>query len=94
MAKILIIDDDPLLAETVADKLDSLHHQSQTAGSLAQGLQAAMDGDFDIVLLDVYLPDGNGLEIIDQLRAVSSEPQVISSFPSCFGPKYSLRRNI
>ncbi|MDD2463669.1 MAG: sigma-54 dependent transcriptional regulator [Desulfobulbus sp.] len=77
MAKILIIDDDLLLAETVADKLESLHHQSQTTGSLAEGLRAALDGIFDIILLDVYLPDGNGLEIIDQLRAVPSEPQVI-----------------
>lgn len=77
MALILIIDDDPLFAETVADKLESLHHQSQTTGSLAEGLQAAVDGTFDIILLDVYLPDGNGLESIDQLRAVPSEPQVI-----------------
>jgi two-component system NtrC family response regulator len=77
MAEILIIDDDPLFAETVADKLDSLHHVSQAAGSMAQGLQAAIDGDFDIVLLDVHLPDGNGLTVIDQLRAVRSAPQVI-----------------
>ncbi|MGD9950510.1 MAG: sigma-54-dependent transcriptional regulator [Desulfobulbus sp.] len=77
MAKILIIDDDPLLAETVADKLERLHHQSQTANSLAKGLREAVDGNFDIVLLDVYLPDGNGLDIIDQLRGVSSKPQVI-----------------
>jgi len=77
MAKILIIDDDPLLAETVADKLERLQHQSQTTGSLSKGLRSAVDGDFDIILLDVYLPDGNGLEIIDQLRSVASEPQVI-----------------
>ncbi len=77
MAKILIIDDDPLLAETVADKLECLRHQSQTAGSLADGLRSAVEGDFDIILLDVYLPDGNGLDLIDQLCAVSSKPQVI-----------------
>lgn len=77
MAEILIIDDDPLFAETVADKLEGLEHSSRTAPSLAAGLQAAADGNFDVVLLDVYLPDGNGLTIIDQLRSVPSEPQVI-----------------
>ncbi len=77
MAKILIIDDDALLSETVADKLESLHHQSQAVHSLAKGLRTAVNGDFDIILLDVYLPDGNGLKSIDQLRAVPSEPQVI-----------------
>nr|WP_321464797.1 sigma-54 dependent transcriptional regulator [uncultured Desulfobulbus sp.] len=77
MAKILIIDDDALLVETVADKLESLHHQSQAVHSLAQGVRTAVNGDFDIILLDVYLPDGNGLKSIDQLRAVPSEPQVI-----------------
>jgi len=77
MAKILIIDDDPLLAETVADKLESLDHESETAMSLAAGLQSAQEGDFDIILLDVYLPDGNGLKSIEQLRIVPSTPQVI-----------------
>lgn len=77
MAEILIIDDDPLFAETVADKLDSLRHTSQSAETLAAGLAAAAEGAFDVILLDVYLPDGNGLQAIDQLRAVPSEPQVI-----------------
>ena len=77
MADILIIDDNELFAETVADKLDSLHHASRCAHTLAAGLEAAAAGNFDVVLLDVYLPDGNGLEMIDQLRSVPSAPQVI-----------------
>nr|WP_320010037.1 sigma-54 dependent transcriptional regulator [uncultured Desulfobulbus sp.] len=77
MAKILIIDDDILLAETVADKLKSLDHESEATLSLAAGLQRAREGDFDIILLDVYLPDGNGLKMIEQLRVVPSDPQVI-----------------
>ena len=77
MAEILSIDDDPLFAETVADKLEGLEHASRTAASLTAGLQAATEGNFDVILLDVYLPDGNGLTIIDQLRTVASEPQVI-----------------
>ncbi|ADW17007.1 two component, sigma54 specific, transcriptional regulator, Fis family [Desulfobulbus propionicus DSM 2032] len=77
MAEILIIDDDPLFAETVADKLDSLRHTSRCAHTLTAGLAAAVEGRFDVVLLDVCLPDGNGLLAIDRLRSVASDPQVI-----------------
>jgi two-component system NtrC family response regulator len=77
MAAILIIDDDPLFAETVADKLDSLDHSALCVETLAAGLATAEQGSFDVVLLDVHLPDGNGLQAIDLLRAVPSEPQVI-----------------
>lgn len=77
MAAVLIIDDDRLFAETVADRLDSLRYASRCVHTLADGLEAAGRGDYDIVLLDVYLPDGNGLQAIDQLRSVASSPEVI-----------------
>jgi len=77
MAEILIIDDDQLFAETVADKLDSLHHCAHCVHTLADGLEAAAAGAFDVILLDVWLPDGNGLHMIDPLRSVPSAPQVI-----------------
>lgn len=77
MAAILIIDDDQLFAETAADKLDSLGHVSTIVPTLAAGLEATANGEFDIVLLDVCLPDGNGLASIDRLRTSPSEPQVI-----------------
>ena len=77
MAEILIIDDDHLFAETVADKLESLQHTSRCAHTLASGLESATNGAFEIILLDVHLPDGNGLQVIDRLRSVRSEPQVI-----------------
>jgi two-component system, NtrC family, response regulator len=77
MAAVLIIDDDRLFAETVADKLDSLRYASHAVHTLTAGLEAATEGNYDVILLDVYLPDGNGLQAIDQLRSVPSEPQVI-----------------
>lgn len=77
MADILIIDDDTLFAETVADKLDSLRYTSRRVHTLAAGLEAAAEGTFAVILLDVYLPDGNGLQAIDQLLSVPSAPQVI-----------------
>jgi len=77
MAHILIIDDEVLFAETVADKLTSLGHQAQCSPSLTEGILQADKGAFDVILLDVRLPDGNGLEAIHRLKAVESEPQII-----------------
>ncbi|WP_028580637.1 sigma-54-dependent transcriptional regulator [Desulfogranum japonicum] len=77
MAHILLIDDDILFAETVLDKLASMQHDAQHSPSLTQGIREAKQSGFDVILLDVYLPDGNGLEAIEQLSGLSSRPQVI-----------------
>lgn len=76
-AHILIIDDEMLFAETVADKLSTLGHRADCAYTLADGIAQAESGDFEVILLDVFLPDGNGLTAIDRLRSVASQPQVI-----------------
>lgn len=77
MADILIIDDDRLFAETVADKLEDLDHTPTCAHSLQAGVDEAAKYPYDIVFLDVYLPDGNGLDAIDTFREVPSEPEII-----------------
>ncbi len=77
MAHILIIDDEILFAETVADKLTALNHRVQCSPSLTDGIAKSEAGDFDIIMLDVRLPDGNGLAAIRRLKNVASEPEII-----------------
>ncbi len=77
MANILLIDDDILFAETVLDKLAGMEHAARHAPSLTRGLEEAEQGRYDVILLDVILPDGNGLEAIERLSGTSSGPQVI-----------------
>lgn len=50
---------------------------SKFAYTLAEGLQQVADGEYDVVFLDVQLPDGNGLEYIQQVGGDSSSPEVI-----------------
>lgn len=58
MAHILIVDDEKLMCEMLSDQLSSLAHATTCAHTLANGLKAASESAFDLVLLDVRLPDG------------------------------------
>jgi two-component system NtrC family response regulator len=77
MADVLIIDDDlgicQILAQ-VAGKMNCLAHCAHTA---VDGLAAVQSVAFDLVLLDVGLPDGDGLQILPQIRQMENPPEVI-----------------
>lgn len=77
MAHILIIDDEKLMCNMVSDQLSSLSHATTCAHTLSNGLKAAAQSAFDLVLLDVRLPDGNGLEAISQFKSSHSQPEII-----------------
>ncbi len=77
MAKILIIDDDRVLAEMLVEQMEADSHDAVSAYTLADGLAHLQQSSFDVVLLDVQLPDGNGLEYIPIITASGSKPEVI-----------------
>ena len=62
MARTLIIDDDPLFCDLLSNMSRELGNEPLTAGSLQEGLAKKKQGPFEVVLLDVNLPDGNGLD--------------------------------
>ncbi|MDY6854981.1 MAG: sigma-54 dependent transcriptional regulator [Thermodesulfobacteriota bacterium] len=77
MASVLIIDDDNMFNEMLSLKVRQLGHEAATAVTLEQGLKEASSGGFDIVYLDVRMPDGNGLDILPKIQEGSSPPEVI-----------------
>jgi two-component system NtrC family response regulator len=77
MANILIIDDDRLMAEMLVRKIEGLGHQVNHAATLKEGLEWVVSTPIDVVLLDIHLPDGSGLDIIPQIRALGESPEVI-----------------
>ena len=77
MADILIIDDDALVCGVLSRIVTDLGHNPETANTLAQGLAKAREGDFDIVILDLEFPDGNGLDILPYVLKSRSQPEVI-----------------
>ncbi|WP_224961372.1 sigma-54-dependent transcriptional regulator [Geomonas subterranea] len=77
MAKILIIDDEETVCESMSLVGKRAGHETSCARTLAAGCQMASAGDFDLVFLDVRLPDGNGLEMLPRLAQAPSKPEIV-----------------
>ena len=77
MGKVLIIDDDQTIRDALARVVDRLGHDSIMASTLSEGMRRASREAVDVVFLDVRMPDGNGLDVIADLRRASSRPEVI-----------------
>ncbi len=77
MKNILIIDDDRLFCEALIDMAHDHGHKATGRYNLAEGLETAATQDYDIVFLDINLPDGNGLDILPDLKTTTSQPEVV-----------------
>jgi two-component system, NtrC family, response regulator len=77
MSQVLIIDDDEMYSHMLFDLIERSGHEPSMAFTLKDGLQKARENDFDVVFLDVNMPDGNGLESLPYLRHTPSAPEVI-----------------
>lgn len=77
MARVLIIDDDRMFGEMLSEMVQTLGQESLYAPTLAEGLRLATAQPFDVVFLDVRMPDGSGLEVLPQVRQTPSAPEVI-----------------
>jgi two-component system, NtrC family, response regulator len=77
MAQVLIIDDDELIREMLTDMVQRMGHNASSAGTLKDGLRQAQAGGVDVVFLDIRMPDGNGLDLLPQLREIQTRPEVI-----------------
>jgi two-component system NtrC family response regulator len=77
MATVLIIDDDDLMCATLSHLVQRYGHEAVCAYTLHDGQKQAATRLFDVVFLDVHLPDGNGLDLLPRLEALSSAPEVI-----------------
>jgi two-component system NtrC family response regulator len=77
MAQILIIDDDTIVCETISNIVKHLGHEPAIAHSLQEGVKEVSTKAVDVVLLDVRLPDGNGLDAMPVIRKAPPRPEII-----------------
>ena len=67
--KILIVEDDPEARSVLVQGLAECGHRTDCAANSTEGLALAKTGDFDALIIDRMLPDGDGLDIVTALRA-------------------------
>lgn len=77
MAKILIIDDDQLVCQSMSLVAERKGHETACAYNLRAGIEKAVAESFDVIFLDVRLPDGNGLDVLPELERLPSAPEII-----------------
>jgi two-component system, OmpR family, alkaline phosphatase synthesis response regulator PhoP len=75
--RILLVEDEPSLVLTLTDRLLSEGYEVESAGDGQTGLSLALEGGFDLVLLDVMLPLKNGFDVCRDLRQHGSRVPVL-----------------
>lgn len=76
---ILIIDDDKDLTAIISDMLENYGYTATSAENIEEALCLLTESRFDLLLLDINLPDGTGFELCAELRRVSTVPVIFAS---------------
>mgnify|MGYP000084115612 CR=1 FL=1 len=86
--KILIVEDEPSLREIMVQTLRREQYVVEQASDYASALEKIAGYYYDCILLDIMLPDGSGLEVLDFMRAqprLAEVPQRSQSCAACSG---------
>ncbi len=79
MAHVLVVEDDPQIRSAVLRALGDRGHAVSSAPDAMTGLREAVDTGPDLVVLDLGLPDLDGIELLRMLRAVSTVPVIVAT---------------
>ncbi|NRB56937.1 MAG: response regulator transcription factor [Salinicola sp.] len=74
---LLVIEDDPLLSRSLAQAMTRHGYTVDALALIDDAIQALRQGRFDLVLLDLGLPDGNGLDVLEWMRAHTDSTPVM-----------------
>jgi CheY-like chemotaxis protein len=77
MARILVVDDNDLVLQTVRTMLERAGHQAATAVNGLDGLRQLRSASFDLVITDILMPELEGLEMTRAVRQYSSAIPII-----------------
>lgn len=77
MAEVLILDDDTQYCAMLAGHIQRAGHGVSLAHTLADGMANMQEDDYDVVFLDIRLPDGSGLDVLPELKTRVMPPEVI-----------------
>lgn len=79
MAAILIIEDDQRIRQSLSSRLAERGHDVDAVGTAMAGVESAVSGRFDVVVLDLGLPDLDGSEALRMIRSITEVPVVVAT---------------
>lgn len=89
--KILIIEDEKELRLTLRQFLEQEHFLVETAKDYTSGLSKLADYDYDCILLDIMLPNGSGMQLLDELKAMKKKTLGIDYIGERLGGRQGVR---
>ena len=78
MSTLLVIEDEPQVRTLVGAMLEAAGYHVLTAASGAEGLCLLNDQAMDLILVDIFMPGMDGLELIDRLRNICPTSKIIA----------------
>ncbi len=75
--RILLLEDDESLADGLIYSLEKKEYDVQLSGNVREAKQLLGEKEYDLLLLDVALPDGTGFEVCEMLRAKGNQTPII-----------------
>ncbi len=75
--RVLIVDDEDDFRETIVKRLNARKIQAMGANSGIKALEVLKDNDFDVMVLDVKMPDMDGIETLRHVKKMKPEIEVI-----------------
>ncbi len=75
--RVLIVDDEDDFRETIVKRLNARKIQAEGAASGVKALEVLKDKDFDVIVLDVKMPDMDGIETLRHIKKMKPEIEVI-----------------
>ena len=75
--KVLVVEDEIKLQETIVEFLENENMIVESASNFKQALDKIISFDYDCILLDMMLPDGDGMDILRELKVLQKKTSVI-----------------
>ncbi len=76
--RILIIEDDPNVTHYITRRLNKWGYSSESAGTGKLAIQKFTESLFDVILLDIMLPDYKGYDLIPKIKTINPEVHIIT----------------
>ncbi len=89
MNTVLVVDDDAVIVKMLTITLETSGYEVVTASNGEEALQAVLEEEPDLILLDIMMPVMDGLEMLEELRKTSQIPVIIIS---AFGDQDKVER--